>query len=519
MERQMPSDRPNVLFLLSDEHSYRYFSYLDPDGEGEPVRTPALDSIATKSTNFRQTYCSMPLCTPSRMCMLTGLEQRHAGAWENGSWLKPELPTLPGTLADAGYETCLMGKMHFGGNRQFNGFQHRPYGDITGTAGHQADPLTPRSDVKEPILTRTANSGLTEWPESRLQEQIIVRESMTWLREQEHTSPDQPWFLCASFSRPHFPLTAPRRHLDKYWPEGVTRPKMGPGDTHEHPMTRGMRAGFKTDKIGEEDFMRSRATYFACVDYLDEILGDFLAMLDRDGLLDNTIVVYTTDHGELAGEHGLWWKNSWHDGAARVPYFIQTPEHREGTTAPRSVETPASLVDLYPTLCGLCGVESPDNVDGLDLSRVVRGSAEPDRDPIVCDALYPRWGEGTEFRMVRDGRWKYVAFRDAAPILIDLENDPHEQHNLAGASDASPEAVAAQQRLAAYVAETMDFDAAAEEMARDEITLAENRLTIPHGTANSYILPDGRLIDADRGIYKPSVLADNASSAFQDYPV
>ena len=513
----MPSERPNVLFLLSDEHSYRYFSYLDPGGEGEPVHTPALDAIATRSANFRQTYCQMPLCTPSRMCMLTGRDQRRAGAWENGSLLTPDIPTLPGAFAGAGYETCLTGKMHFGGDRQFCGFQHRPYGDLTGLAGHQDEPVLGRTEHGS-MRGRTLTAGPTITPESRLQEQIVVRESMAWLRDRQHVASEQPWFLCASFSRPHFPLHAPRRHFERYWPEGVTRPKMGPGDTHEHPMTRGMRAGFRSDEIGDEEMLKARAAYFGCVDYLDEIIGDFIAMLDRDGLLDNTVVVYTTDHGELAGEHGLWWKNSWHEGCARVPWFVQTPEHRRGDVAPSDVETPVSLADLFPTLCGLTGVEAPDGMDGIDLSEAVRAGAEPDRGPVMCDVLIPRWGEGTQFRMVRDGSWKYVAFRAAPPILIDLANDPHEQHNLVGAPEASEDAHAAERRLAAVVAESLDFDAAEEERLRDKDELEAHRLAIPLGRRNAYMLSDGRVIDEDGGLHDAKLLTDDPASAFADFP-
>ena len=130
--------RPNILFLLSDEHSYRFMGHVPEDRGGEPVDTPAFDRLASHSTVFTDAYCQMPLCTPSRLCLLTGREVRRAGAWNNASVLRPELSTLPGTLRDAGYETCLVGKMHLGGTQQFVGFNHRPYGDLTGKAGHQA---------------------------------------------------------------------------------------------------------------------------------------------------------------------------------------------------------------------------------------------------------------------------------------------------------------------------------------------------------------------------------------------
>ena len=106
------------------------------------------------------------------------------------------------------------------------------------------------------------------------------------------------------------------------------------GDSADHPMTRGAIAGFRTEEIEGAEMMKARAAYFACVDFLDEMLGDFLAVLERDGLLDNTVIVYTSDHGEMAGEHGLFWKNTWHEAAARVPLIISTPAHRRGSPTP-----------------------------------------------------------------------------------------------------------------------------------------------------------------------------------------
>ena len=123
--------RPNILSLYSDEHSYRFMGHIPAEEGGEPAYTPNLDRMASQGTVFSNSYCQMPLCTPSRFCILTGLEVRRCGAWTNQAVLRPELPTIPRTLADAGYETCLVGKMHLGGSLQFAGFKHRPYGDLT----------------------------------------------------------------------------------------------------------------------------------------------------------------------------------------------------------------------------------------------------------------------------------------------------------------------------------------------------------------------------------------------------
>ena len=511
------ADRPNILFLLSDEHGFRHTSFRDVKDGGEPVCTPNLDNLAENGVYFDKSYCQMPLCTPSRMCLLSGRDVRGCGAWNNGSVMREGIRTFADDLAESGYETCLVGKMHFGGKRQFNGFRKRPYGDLTGGAGHQSEPLKPEGGAARGMRERTSCAGVTMIPESIMQEEIICRESLAFLRELRHSSKQKPWLLCASFSRPHFPLNAPRRHFERYWPEGVTPPKVGyTGDTIDHPMTRGMISGFRTEEIGEEEGMRARAAYFANVDYLDEIIGDLLALLERDGLLDNTIIVYTTDHGELAGEHGVWWKHSWHEAATRVPFIIQTPEQRRGEAPAVRINTPVSLADLYPTLCALGGLAVPENLYGQDLSPAVTAGVEPQPGPVYCDNLVPRWGAGTEFRMIREGKHKYVVFRNAPELLFDLEADPLEQSNLANSSDNE-----VQERLGYFrslIEETMDFDAAEDERQRDSQMGTELALEIPRGTGNAFLMPDGRIVNADDTLYSPNILSLNPDEDFSDWP-
>ncbi len=508
-------NQPNVLFLLSDEHSFRCLSALDPANEGEPVRTPTLDSLTRQGAWFKQAYCQVPLCTPSRICLLTGRNPMTSGGWDNCSYLKPT-DTLPAVFAEAGYETCLIGKMHLGGDRQFVGFRHRPYGDMTGGTGHQWEPMHRRGG--QGVRDRTRDAGITEIPESLLQERCINTETIAFLREHQHRAPQQPWMLCASYSRPHFPLTAPSRHFDKYWPQGVTEPKVGrTGDTADHPMTRGMARGFRTEDVGPEEAQKARAAYFACVDWLDEILGDLLATLERDGLLDNTIIVYTSDHGELAAEHGLWFKGSWHEASARVPLIIQTPEHRRGQQPAATLETPVSLADLFPTLCGLCGVPCPDGLDGVDLSEAIRSGAEPQRGPVWLLNPTKRWGAGTEHIVVRDGRYKLVRFRGVEPdLLFDLEADPLEQHNLIE-SPAHAHAAAAV-RLGALARSLWDFDAAQRQQEADKQLLLDPPLAAS-ASGNLYTLPDGRLIVLDEAVlYHPRLALEDPAATIADWP-
>ncbi|MEW6667699.1 MAG: sulfatase-like hydrolase/transferase [Thermodesulfobacteriota bacterium] len=510
--------RPNILLLLSDEHGFRFAGHVPRDEGGEPVHTPTLDRLAGQGTRFTDAYCQMPLCTPSRMCMLTGLEARRCGAWWNDSVLRPELQTLPGVLASAGYATCLVGKMHLGGSLQFAGFQHRPYGDLTGDAGHQWEPLGSPEVGHYEMRFRTAQAGVTEIPESLLQERVVSEETVSFIREHAHAQRDKPWFLCASFSRPHFPLTTPARHYRRYWPRGVTRPRVGAGgDAYQHAMSVGMRKGFRVSEISDEEMMHARACYFANVTFLDEILGDMLARLDCDGLLDNTIIVYTSDHGEMVGEHGVWWKQGWYEGCARVPLIVSLPEQRRGTRSARVVRTPVGLIDLFPSLCSLAGADAPKDLDGYDLSQSVKGTAGAPERMVFCDNLMPRWGQGTEFRAIRWRNYKYVHFRSAPPLLFDLAADPGEQRNLA--SDLPGPSAEALKFLAGAATDTMDFDAAERQrLERDGELKQRYALPGPKARGNLYLMPSGRLVEADGVLQSPTVVSEAPAEFFADWP-
>lgn len=513
------SARPNILFLLSDEHSHRFMGCTPPEQGRMPVRTPTLDGLAAHGTRFDAAYCQMPLCSPSRMSLLTGLECRNAGAWWNEDVLRPELPTLPGLLGAAGYDTCLLGKMHLAGSNQSAGFARRPYGDLTGGLGHQWEPLGSTETGPYAMRFRTEKTGVTGIPESLLQERVIIEEAVAYLREQRSRDSGQPWLLMCSFSRPHFPLTAPARHISRYG-GNVPPPFTGAGDAADHPHTVGLRAVFQSERVTAEECAQSRAAYCAAVDFLDETLGDMLALLERDGFLENTIIVYTSDHGEMAGEHGVWWKQTWQEGSSRVPLIISLPEQRCGGMAglpatpvmpAGTVAAPVGLTDLLPTLCSLANVAGPDKTDGRDLAPVLRGSAQAPNRPVVCDSLTDRFGPGTEFRMVRQGRYKYVHFRNAPPLCFDLENDPGEQHDLCRQSALCPEA----QAVADFAAASMDFDAAdRERTVRDGGLLREHPLPVPAYPGNVYHFPCGWLVAADEALLRPQVLHEHGSRLF-----
>jgi choline-sulfatase len=506
--------KPNILFLLSDEHSFRYLSHVcEPEG-GEPVHTPNLDLLASQGVRFTDAYCQMPLCTPSRLSILTGLEARRCGGWFNESVLRPELPTIPSMLNAAGYASCLVGKMHLFGTNQLAGFSNRPYGDLTGKTGHQWEPLNSKKTGPYAMRFRTSDAGVTEIPESQMQEHLVAEEGLAFVRENLHCNSGRPWFLCLSFSRPHFPLTTPRRHFERYWPQGVTPPKVeAGGDAYHHPMSINMRNTFEADQISNAEMMKARAGYFACVDYLDEIIGDLLVRMEKAGHLRNTIIIYTSDHGEMAGEHGVWWKQGWYEACTRVPLLISLPEQRYGNMPAKVRRTPVALLDLFPTICSFAGVPYPSDIDGLDLSHYILTESEPPSRPIFCDNLVPRWGEGTEFRMIREGCYKYIHFRNAPPLLFDLEKDPKELKNIY--VNTPCHAKDAKDRLIRYAERTMNFsEAERERLERDSGLKEQYSINVPDSTGNLYFTKSGKLVNAEDMLYNPTVIIENGSEVF-----
>lgn len=537
----MPA-RPNVLLLCSDQHGYRYLGFRDDD-HGEPVRTPALDDLAGSGTFFETAYCGAPQSAPSRVGLLTGTTVPDHRTWDDDGHLRADRETLADAFSAAGYETGLVGSLGVSGTRQFAGFDHRPYGDYAGTGGaqldplstplsrgspyearvsptggewgHRYDPMDPDRGKPDPWQSLAGDAGVTAIPESRRQERIVGRETISLLRDVADRGSD-PWLVCASFASPHFPLTAPRRHVERYWPDGVTAPAVRPDESAlDHPLVTSKRERDRTSELpatptldlDDEAVKRARAAYFARVEYLDQVIGDALSTLERDGLLEDTVVVYASVQGQLAGEHGLWWTGTWHEAATRVPLIVQTPEHRRGERDGTAVSTPVSLLDLFPTLCDLCGVERP-TVDGESLAATVRDGDEPDRGPVVCDFFDDVYGAGTEFRLVRDGSDKYVRFADAPDVSVDLDSDPFEV-DVDVDTDGTAEPPAA----------SLDFDATLERRDADAEARAATAQAIPTGTSgNAYLLDDRRLLDADDTLYHPSVVAQDASAAFDDWP-
>ncbi len=390
--------RPNVLLIMTDQHAPRIAGFA-----GDPwVRTQHLDRLAERSVWFDTAICPSPCCTPSRMCVLTGKEPHRCAAWNNHWIIFPEHVTWPGHFAANGYRTCLIGKMHFGGRDQMQGFQVRPYGDLRHGLGHQPDPI----DLF-PGYGGAEAAGVTEIPESLIQDVVVTRETLAFLLEHQDADPETPWFVCASYNRPHPPFTAPGRYIRKY--RGKVPPiELSPGDRERlDPYARRL---FSQEFLepSPEQSVRGREAYYASVDFVDDCIGELLDSLQRADLLDNTLVIYTSDHGEMAGIHGLWGKTVYFEPSIGVPLLISGPGIRK---VPSRTSEPVSLMDLFPTACALAGLPIPPGLDGVDLTSLLADPAGAPSPRRFAPSLYcaygvrvrARWGRPSTNRAARCG--------------------------------------------------------------------------------------------------------------------
>ncbi len=493
-------DRPNILLILSDEHH--------PDVAGFAgdvvVDTCHIDRLAERSARFSTAICANPVCTPSRMCLLTGKEAHRCAAWSNHWIIYPEHVTWPRHFATHGYTTALVGKMHFGGRDQMQGFQHRPYGDLRHGLGHQPEPLSMFPGYHNP-----ESAGVTEIPESLLQDVVTTRETLAFLFEQMDHSPDRPWFVCASYGRPHSPLTAPGRYIRRY------RDRVPPVELSEgwlgrlEPFARLL--GDKYAHLTADQSRRGREGYYACVDFVDDCIGELLDGLERAGALDNTVVIYTSDHGEMMGQHGLWGKGVYFEPSIAVPLLFAGPGVDGGG---RVIDEPFSLLDLLPTCCALAGLPIPEGLDGVDWSEAL-GCPEAPAPRQVAPSEFFFYGSrlaDTEqshdkphlaWRAVRDRRWKYVDVQGGEPLLFDLENDPQERCSLAG--DAKQKERCRQLREVLF--ENFSWEQIGPQLDADRARLPKHMSGLKPTTPNQYMLPDGRIFDAEGALYEARWLA------------
>jgi choline-sulfatase len=381
---------------------------------------PALSRLSSSGVVFDSAYCASPLCAPSRASLLTGRLPSECGVYDNAAELRASEPTFVHAFRAAGWDTCLSGKMHFVGPDQLHGFEQRLTTDVypadldwTPDWRLPLDERLPWYHTMESVLTPGECAASMQMDYDEEVAHRAVRKLRDLARERS-----RPFLLCVSFTNPHDPWEIRPPYWERY--ASVEPPAVGRLPREEaDPWSLRLRdmAGIDDVALSEEQVRRARHGYLAAISYVDELIGRVLAALSSSGLADDTVVVFTADHGEMLGERGLWYKMAFFEPSARVPLVIAAP-----SSSPGRVSHAVSQLDMGSTLLALCGLG--DGAGSL--------LGEP---PDFVAAEYLAEGVNSPAVMLRRDRWKYIRCDDDPDQLYDLSSDPHELTNLA---DAEP---------------------------------------------------------------------------------
>jgi len=412
--------RTNVLFIAVDDLNNRLGCYGDP-----VVRTPHIDRLATRGVRFDHAHCQYPLCNPSRTSLLSGRRPDSTRVYDNRTPPRTtlgDIAFLPEHFRKHGYFTGRVGKIAHGLYEDavtwdVSEFAQRGEGD--GRAGVKAQRKQQRAQAEGGLKlswTMTDNRDEDE-PDGRTARRIVQ------LMEQNQ---GKPWFLGAGFHKPHLAWVAPKKYFDLYPPEKMRLPQTPPNDRDDIPPVALTRTA-GDEEMTDLDRKKAIAAYHACTSFMDAQVGFLLAALDRMKLWDSTVVLLFGDHGWHLNDHlGLWRKMTVFEESARAPLIVAAPGKKAGVGSPRLVE----FVDMYPTLCELCGLEPPGALEGLSMVPLLEN---PQRAWKKAAFTQVARGRGVMGRSVRTDRYRYTEWGDEKTAeLYDHQTDVHEFRNLAG---------------------------------------------------------------------------------------
>ena len=418
--------KPNILFLLPDQLRH---DFLGCYGAGF-LRTPALDSLAAAGTRYETAISPAPICVPARASMLTGQPAHETGILHNLCWLRPDrramgIATWPELLAGAGYHTAAIGKMHFYPWDRAEGFQHRVISEDKRHIHVRDDyhhALTAEGHGKlhghqMAGYAETKGAAINPLPDHLQPDRWVARRAAAHLRGM---TGDQPFAMMVGFPGPHCPYDPPATALDRVDPAGL--PPALPRTEESAVLLPELVAGYRRDwaeldysELTEAQIRPIRHHYAVSVERLDEDVALLIEALRETGKLDNTIVVFSSDHGDYLGDFGLMGKGFFHEPSIRVPLIVADFRQPEA-----KVETaPVTLVDLFPSFLTWAGLPPAPQSRGA-----VLGTATPDR------AIFGVTSRGV---MLRQGRWKLARYHAGSEALFDLGADPGEQENLIAA--------------------------------------------------------------------------------------
>ncbi|QDY70814.1 choline-sulfatase [Qingshengfaniella alkalisoli] len=417
--------QPNILIFMVDQLNGTLF----PDGPADWLHAPNLKRLAAKSTRFRNCYTASPLCAPGRASFMSGQLPSRTRVYDNAAEFASDIPTYAHHLRRAGYQTCLSGKMHFVGPDQLHGFEERLTTDIyPADFGWTPDYRKPgeRIDWWYHNMGSVTGSGIAEISNQMEYDDEVAYHATRKVYDLARGTDERPWCMTVSFTHPHDPYVARRKYWDLYEDCEHLLPEVPAIAYEDHdPHSRRIfdANDWRSFDITEDDIRRSRRAYFANISYLDDKIGEVMEALDATG--QEAIILFVSDHGDMLGERGLWFKMSFYEGSARVPMMISAP-----SMTPGLVQDPVSNIDVCPTLCDLAGVDMSEVAPwttGESLVHLGRGGAR--ETPVAME--YAAEASYAPMVCLRDVHWKYTNCTLDPEQLFDLAADPHERVNRA----------------------------------------------------------------------------------------
>lgn len=430
----MSLKKPNILFVMADQMAGPSLPCY-----GHPlVKAPHLTRLANEGVVFESTYCNSPLCAPSRFSLMSGQLPSRIGAYDNAAEFAAGIPTFAHYLRILGYHTVLSGKMHFVGPDQLHGFEERLTTDIyPSDFGWTPDWERPDERLSwYHNMLSVVQAGVCETTNQLDFDEEVAFYAVRKIYDFARAESPPPFFLLVSFTHPHDPYAIPPEYWDRYNHAEIAPPTVPPipyGQLDPHSQRFWRMCAMDEYVLTEERVRHARHAYYGAISYVDDKVGQLLRALDSTGMGDDTIVLFISDHGDMVGERGLWYKMTFFEWSARVPMIFHAPKR----FAPQRVSQQTSLVDLLPTLVELASDDVQptfaDYVDGHSLVPLLNGADGNWPDTALGEYL----GEGAvaPVLMIRRGRYKYIFCEPDPDQLYDLVADPHELNNLAGQPD------------------------------------------------------------------------------------
>jgi len=418
--------KPNIIFIMADQWRGDYLGAAGADW----IKTPNLDRIAREGAVFTKAYTSTPSCTPARSALLTGMSPWGHGllGYDRGVAHYPrEKPVI---LGEAGYHTVGIGAHHFDPRK-------RGYHESAGRGDYNKwfEKMAPGKEMN-PHNLGLVDHRARDWPhEEHLHLSYwTANQGINFL---EHYQGDKPYFMKLSFHRPHPEIDPPKRWFNYYKENGVPEAVIGEwaeekyGHITDIPAKDERRNNF-LGNFGKEVIRESRAGYCGCMSFVDEQIGRFLEALKKRGDLENTLILFTADHGDTMGDHHHWRKTYAYEGSARIPMIIRWPESMNlKADRGQNIRELVELRDVLPTFIETAGIPESDDMEGKSMFKLIKGESGDWRKTLDLEHSQFYWPENN-WTALTDGRYKYIYFAtDGDQQLFDLDNDPGEMVNLA----------------------------------------------------------------------------------------